>query len=365
MTQDGTIGSIRDAFKGGSSGLEHNEGTVVTTEVSPRLRSMWRDNPADPGRLTADDPRVRRLIGEIAPGSALTDLGGTFSLNLLLEEPRLVLRVHQAFISRNRLLALQRLRETLAVRDVRVAGATAWRGHAALRCGDRWAELEPFIDAAKLGPSPEAYRWLFASLGELHRHLATIDLPIPRPLVATYATPSTLTRWLAMAAPCLPDGDALDEARRLLALLRHAWVSTTRLPRQLIHGDARLGNVRRLPGGEPLFLDFGFAARRPRVHELAYSLVYMVMGLAGHDDPRSFDWSLVGQMIGAFEEASGMPMTPVERAALPAAVAAVPLYHVVTAGFVVEPLPAFAAAARALPLSRWLLAHPECVGPSR
>lgn len=203
MTQDGTIGSIRDAFKGGSSGLEHNEGTVVTTEVPPRLRSMWRDNPADPGRLTADDPRVRRLIGEIAPGSALTDLGGTFSLNLLLEEPRLVLRVHQAFISRNRLLALQRLRETLAVRDVRVAGATAWRGQSVLRCGARLAELEPFLDTERPAPTTESAAWLFASMGRLHRQLPLVASTVPAPPVATYAAPATLRRWLRVATPAL------------------------------------------------------------------------------------------------------------------------------------------------------------------
>jgi len=39
----------------------------------------------------------------------------------------------------------------------------------------------------------------------------------------------------------------------------------------------RLGNVRRSPAGEPVYFDFGFLARRPRIHELAYALSWILL----------------------------------------------------------------------------------------
>jgi hypothetical protein len=113
-------------------------------QTFPRLLAMWRDDPADPGRLPADDPRVEALIRRIAPGAAVTDLGGTYSLNVLLEPAGIVLRVHQPFVSRNRLLALQALKHSLAARGVCVAPALAIDGDTVLRSGDRWAEVAHF-----------------------------------------------------------------------------------------------------------------------------------------------------------------------------------------------------------------------------
>jgi hypothetical protein len=86
-----------------------------------RLLRWWTDDPADPGRLTLDDPDVQRLITAISPGSRATDPGGVMSLNVRLDAAGLVLRVHQPFVSRQRLLALQDMRRLLAHRGMRVA----------------------------------------------------------------------------------------------------------------------------------------------------------------------------------------------------------------------------------------------------
>jgi len=76
----------------------------------PRLRAWWTDDPADPGRLTLDDAGARQLIAAISPASRPTDLSGVMSLNVYLDAAGLVLRVHQPFVSRRRLLALQKVR---------------------------------------------------------------------------------------------------------------------------------------------------------------------------------------------------------------------------------------------------------------
>ena len=78
-----------------------------------RLRSWFTHDPTKPGRLSADDPEVQRLVQRIAAGSRATDLGGWVSLNLHLEPAGLVLRVHQPFVSRRRVRVVQRLRDRL------------------------------------------------------------------------------------------------------------------------------------------------------------------------------------------------------------------------------------------------------------
>lgn len=95
--------------------------------IYPRMLA-WREGPADPDRPLLSNPHVQSLAVEIAPGSQLTDLGGTFSLNLGLAEAGLVLRVHQPFVSRARLLAVQTMRQRLADRRLIIPVALPWRG---------------------------------------------------------------------------------------------------------------------------------------------------------------------------------------------------------------------------------------------
>lgn len=97
-------------------------------------------------------------------------------------------------------------------------------------------------------------------------------------MVATYATPSILRRWLAMAESEVEgDREATQIVNHLVRRLERHWVASSALPAQIVHGDIKLSNVGLQPAGSPLFLDFGFAACRTRVHELAYALAFMVI----------------------------------------------------------------------------------------
>jgi Ser/Thr protein kinase RdoA (MazF antagonist) len=255
----------------------------------------WREDPADPDRPELANPHVQRLAGKIAPGSECTDLGGVMSLNVGLQPAGLVLRVHQQFLTRSRLLALQEVRRRLAAQGLAVPVAIPWQDQTVFRCGTRWAELEPFLPNRRLAPSPEAHAWLFSAMGTLDRALATLDLPVPRPVYATYGPPSTLLRWLPVTERAVqndPQASAVArDLRRQVQQLRSCWVPATGLPQQLVHGDVRLSNVRRGPSGGPLYLDFGYLARRPRVHEVAYGIASMVYALGGHHHPQRFDWA--------------------------------------------------------------------------
>jgi len=329
--------------------------------LHPRLLDWWSDNPSDPDRPTLDNPDVRRLIQTIEPKSHITDLGGVMSLNARLDPAGRVLRVHQPFVSRPRLLALQNVRQRLASQGLIVPIPLRWRGAAIFRCGNRWAELEAFIPHARPKPTLNSYSWMFQAMGALHRALAKLKLPVPRPLVATYAPPGTLRRWLPITeAAAHADPEAADIAqllRDLVRRLRGQWLPASQLPVQLVHGDVRLSNVCQTPNGAPVYFDFGFLACRPRIHDLAYALAYMVLALNGHPPPREFAWPSLAGLIEAYESAAASRLTPAERKALIPYTAAVPIYHAAIGGFSNDPVRQLRSARPFLRLSEWLLEH--------
>lgn len=307
----------------------------------PRLLHWWRDPPDDPGRRAADHPAVVALAEAIAPGSRRTDLGGTMSLNLLLDPPGLVLRVHQPFESARRLSGVQEVRRRLAETGLLVAPPLSWRGRTLLRCAGRCTELEPYLPHVKPPPTVDAYIWLFDALGALHRELARLDVHLHRPVAATYAPPSSLRRWLrATEAAARGDAALMPTARHvhhLISRLARRWVPAHRLPNQLVHGDARLGNVTQTRQGLPLYLDFGFAARRPRVHDVAYALAWAARALAPSNPGAGLADDALPTLITAYERACGVPLDPLEREALPAYEASVPLYFAALAGYARDP----------------------------
>jgi len=78
-------------------------------------------------------------------------------------------------------------------------------------------------------------------------------------VIATYAPPATLRRWLPITKAAVQDDpkarDSLQLLRQLMRRLRSQWLPATELPAQLVHGDLRLGNVCRAPTGETIYFD--------------------------------------------------------------------------------------------------------------
>lgn len=331
-----------------------------------RLSTWWQDDPADPDRPEVDNPEVQRLAARICPGAQAADLGGVMSLNMKLEPVSLVLRVHQPFVSRERLLALQEVRRRLADGGLIVPVALLWRGTQVFRCGKRWAELEEYQRNERLAPAFEAYRWLFEAMGVLHRALATLDLPVPRPVVVTYAPPGSLRRWLPVTAAAVQDDpEAMAIVQHLRVLIRRLdahWLPASQLPQQLVHGDIRLSNVRRIPEGGTVYFDFGFLAWRPRVHDLAYALAFMALALEGQEAPERFDWRAISRLVVVYEEAAETRLTAVEWQALAPYAAAVLLYHAALDGFSRDPAGQLRTRIPFLRLGEWLLAHLEALG---
>lgn len=210
----------------------------------PRLRSWWSDESVNHGRLSQDDPAVQHLLDDIDPNASVSDLGGTMSLNLRLEPKGMVLRVHQPFVSRPRLAALQRARQFLADKGLVVPVPVGHDGSRILRCGQRWAELEPYLPQRQPDTTIDSYCWLFAAMGRLHRSLVLLDIRMPRPMVATYAPPGSLRRWLrvTVAAAHRERDDSVhqvpEQAMVLLPSLERQWIPASHLPNQFVHGDS-------------------------------------------------------------------------------------------------------------------------------
>lgn len=332
-------------------------------QVHPRLLAWWKDDPSDPDRPLLNNPDVQRLVTEIAPGAQATDLGGTMSLNVKLDAVGSVLRIHQPFVSRQRLLALQQVRRRLTDQGLVVPVALNWRDAPVLRCGERWAELEGYITHSSVQPTLDAYCWLFGVMGTLHRALAGLDVSVPQPLVATFAPPGSLRRWLPVTEVAVQDdreaADITQRLRDLIRRLRAQWLPASHLPQQLVHGDVRLSNVCQTSEGRTVYLDFGFLAYRPRIHDLAYSLAFMVLALHGHLAPEHFAWHIVPQLIAEYEASANSRLTAAERKALAPYTAAVPLYAAALAGFSNDPGVQLRDKRAFMRLSEWLLAHPE------
>jgi Ser/Thr protein kinase RdoA (MazF antagonist) len=202
-------------------------------------------------------------------------------------------------------------------------------------------------------------------MGTLHRVLAALDLSVPRPLVATYAPPSSLRRWLpGTQAAVKDDPEAASIAQLLGDLIRRLekqWLPASHLPQQLIHGDVRLSNVCQIPEGKIVYLDFGFLAYRPRIHDLAYSLAFMMYTLHRHLSPERFPWQHIPRLVEAYEFEAPSRLTEEERRALVAYTAAVPLYAAALDGFSLRPVGQLQGRLPFLRLSEWLLAHPEAI----
>jgi Ser/Thr protein kinase RdoA (MazF antagonist) len=335
----------------------------MDSHLHPRLLEWMKDDPSDPDRPGLNHPDVQRLVAEICPDAHVTDLGGTMSLNARLGPAGLVLRVHQPFVSRQRLLAVQQVRRRLAELGLVVPAALPWRNALVFQCGKRWAELEEYLPHERAQPGYDSYCWMFGVLGTLHRQLSALDVIVPRSLAATYAPPGSLRRWLPVTETAVQgDREAADIARLLHDLvrrLRTQWWPASRLPQQLIHGDVSLSNVGRMKDAKTVYLDFGFLAYRPRIHDLAYSLAFMVLALHGHQAPERFSWQSVPQLVEAYEATASARLTTVERQALAPYTAAVPLFAAALDGFTNDPARQLRGRLPFLRLSEWLLAHPE------
>ncbi len=334
----------------------------------PSLRDAYApEDPDDPDLIRADHPAVVEVIEQIAPGTQVEQLGGTMSRNLHLRDPGLVLRIHQPFVSRRRVVAERRLKRATVFEGVGAAEPVPRGGRETFTIAGRVAELERYAPHIKPAATWQSYRWLFEVIGKLHRVWATVDdLRLPRPLVATYGPPATVRRYLASLRGRVAPGPGRAELERVTTLshqLGRRWIPAGQLPSQLVHGDARLGNVSLRPDGSALVLDLGFTAVRPRVHDLAYAMAWIMLRPDDRGLEAGFAVDEARRLFDSYEVANGDELSSLERTAFDQYLAAVPLYLSAMAAFMGDPAAHLLTPSRMrlVDISAWVLDHPGAI----
>lgn len=297
----------------------------------PRARAA-----SGPLVLPLDDPDLQRALRRLAGGGEVRPLGGTMSRNLHLVEAGQVLRVHAPFVSRARVTGERRLRRALLGHGLLAARPDRVEGRELFEVAGRVAELEQHVPHEVPPPTRDAYQAMFVTLARIHRALGVEA--VPRPVVSTYGAPGTLRRHLALLArrDLRPRSrQRVLEVAVLVHRLERSWVPARELPLTVVHGDARLENLPIDPAGRPVVLDLGFAAHRPRVHDLAYAAAWMTLG--PDDAGEELDVPELRRCVAAYEEAAAAPLTALERQAFGGYLAGVCLYQSTIAAYVPDP----------------------------
>lgn len=315
-------------------------------------------------RPRIDEPDVVEVLLRLGvDAETAEDLGGTTSLNVHLPRSGEVLRIHARFTSRSRVEALRELRRHLGDRGLLVGTPTRMEGRDVTAVGPYLAELEVYVDHVKPPAEWASYLWMYSAMGRLHRMLADRTAALPRPVMATYGPPGSLRRWLRVTERAVESDPRSQEipkwVRQLIGLLERQWVPAKSLPCRVVHGDIRLGNLAvGARGAEDVYLDFGFAAVRPRVHDLAYSLPWIVLRPDGTGRAEHFDWATVAELVGAYEDSAKDQLSHIERHALAGYIAAVPLYMAAIAGFTQKPAEMLRGDIAFFEIAEWALTNP-------
>jgi Ser/Thr protein kinase RdoA (MazF antagonist) len=276
-------------------------------------------------RASPDDPAVSALIDRVARGAGWADIGGGFNLNLRIDaEPPVVLRVHRPWVRRGRAAGLRRLRERLQRTQVRVARPIPISGCDLLRAGDRWAELEEFIDHVQPPADEDSYVRLFEELGRLHTALKAVWEPSPPEPLDDHRTFGQLRYSVGFTRRRLgPRSEPVVRRMRELTGELSKLRKEVDLPSAPIHGDYKLGNAGELSDGSWAAFDLDFARVRERLYDIAAGLNHVAPSGALLE-PR--------QLLDAYESTAPEPLTPDEHRWLPGALALIPLHWAATAG---------------------------------
>jgi homoserine kinase type II len=286
--------------------------------------------------LVADIVEVFGLAGRIA----WSDLGGSWTTNILIAgagEP-VVARLHQGGTSADRLLAEQAARLALAdagIPAVRPLPTPAGRTVVRLAAG-RLAELEPFVAWDTRMNTGPLVRQGFGILARVHDVLRTTELPTaartaPHANHIFAADAAAATRLGAQRINSWGDANLARFAAEVVAHVDAVAAAEERLRAgrltQIVHGDFWDNNV--LFNGDDLaaVIDFDFMAERPRIDDLALTAYFWFLE-PGKGVPGAAEARELRSFVDAYDAAAVIPLSPLERLALPLAIARQPAWSV-------------------------------------
>jgi Ser/Thr protein kinase RdoA (MazF antagonist) len=295
------------------------------------------------GLRATPSPRLFELLRErygLDGTDEARDLGGSSNLNLLVAAGggRCVARVYRPYVSAPRLDAIQRVRRELARSGVPCAEVVPTRdGEPWTVFDDRLVEVEAFVERDGDMDSWERLELGLPWLGRIHSVLRGVAVhPEGRtPLFANHIEPVDTLDWTQRGARRVrgwnPSPDELrlvevaEELAQRVAEAERDVVSS--VLRQLVHGDFWDNNVFFREGRVVLVTDFDFMGERARIDDLALTLYYTNSTFS--EDPLSEDRiGRLRRLVDAYDGGLDEPLTHVERAALPLAIARQPLWWV-------------------------------------
>jgi Ser/Thr protein kinase RdoA (MazF antagonist) len=260
------------------------------------------------------------------------------NLNVLIttDDGRFVLRVYRAWITPERLEAIQTARKALAAHGVPSAklhattsGAT-WTTH-----GGNLIELETHIENDAHMDTWERLEVGLPILGRVHGTFKkmAVNEAGKQPISANHIAPEAVRHVVEAAARHIEalgvtsaSTECISLAKSLAERLQRLETPLSgQLPHQLVHGDFWDNNVLFRGGEVVLVTDLDMMGERARVDDLALTLYYTTSSFDGDRlSPQRI--KRLRHLMDLYNTGQDDPLSAAERAALPLALVRTPLF---------------------------------------
>jgi Ser/Thr protein kinase RdoA (MazF antagonist) len=260
------------------------------------------------------------------------------NLNVLITtaDGRFVLRAYRAWITPERLAAIQTARKALGAHGVPSAqlqkttsGAT-WTIHT-----DNLIELETYIENDANMDTWERLEVGLPILGHAHSILKKLTATEAgkQPIAANHIAPEAVLRLVDAAAERIKAVGATPESTKFITLAKSLADRLQKLevpfrgklPHQLVHGDFWDNNVMFHDGKVALVTDLDMMGERARVDDLALTLYYTTSSFDG-DRLSPERIKRLRHLADLYDTGQDEPLSADERAALPLAIVRTPLF---------------------------------------
>ena len=272
-------------------------------------------------------------------GDSPLDLGGSSNLNVRVgEDEHYVVRVYRPHVATERLNAIHRVRHYLAAVGVPCDGLLrTLDGRLWIQVEDRLVEVEKYVEHNADMNTWERLATGLRTLGVMHDALADLETSEASrsPRFANYISADSAleetrrgVRRIRQASPSNTDLQVAANAEQLARFLSRAeHQHSDDFPAGLAHGDFWDNNVF-FGDSELVFVtDFDYMGYRPRIDDLALTLYFTCLEF--FEDPVS-DGQLerLADLLRAYDDGTGRPLSAAERSALPLAIARQPLWSI-------------------------------------
>ncbi len=260
------------------------------------------------------------------------DLGGSTSHNLLMRSDAgaLVVRIHRAWLTTDRLAAMQDARRVLTQVGIPCAVPLRTRSGASwMTVGAYLVEVEPHVPSTGKMDTWNRLEAGLPILGRIHRCMRDLDVgwaarhaPASNSITPGNLVPGVRAGIARLRAwgPTAVEHQLTTLAETLALHVRVLEQRTSPLPLQLVHGDYWDNNVLFQHETVVLVADLDFMGARARIDDLALTLYYTQSTFA---DDRSSDTRLrqLRRLVDAYERGLDAPLAAEERRAIPLAMA--------------------------------------------